>query len=301
MPTDHDNRANLAPQFPLKMLLVEDNAVDAELCLEFLSVAQFDLTADVVQTRQEFTARLQAETYDIVIADYNLGSWTGMDAFDILREEAVDTPFILLTAALGDQTAVECLKRGLADYVLKDRMERLPVAIYRVLEEKAALTERRRADRIMEDADVKFRALAECSRAAVFIEQGGQCSYVNRAAEIVTGFAQRELLAKGFWELIPESSRPSVYIHQILRPWSGDAPVRCQMPILTKSGDERWLDCTAKMIQNEGRLSVLIAAVPIPAPTQHRSRSEEPVHSELAENNSAGRPRRTLAFAATPA
>lgn len=301
MPTDREQRANLAPKFPLRLLLVEDNPVDAELCLEHLSVAQFELVADVVQTRQEFVARLQAETYDIVIADYKLGPWTGMDAFDVLREEAVETPFILLTAALGDQTAVECLKRGLADYVLKDRLERLPVAIYRVLEEKAALTERRRAERIMEDADVKFRALAECSRAAVFIEQGGQCSYVNRVAENVSGFSQRELLAKGFWELIPEASRPSVYIHQILRPWSGDAPVRCQMPILTKSGDERWLDCTAKMIQNEGRLSVLIAAVPIPRPSEHRSRSQESARGELSENLSAECPRRALALAATTA
>src|SRR5207245_11666873 len=73
---------------------------------------------------------------DIVLADYNLSGWTGMDALAFLREKGKDIPFILVTGALGEEMAVECVKKGVSDYIRKDRLARLPVAICRALEEK---------------------------------------------------------------------------------------------------------------------------------------------------------------------
>src|SRR5580704_8291185 len=143
MTNEQQGKASLAPRFPLSLLLVEDNPADAELCLEFLDRAQFDIRSDVVATAAEFTDRTSKMDYDIIVADYNLGRWTGMDALDLLHQQGHDVPFILLTTALGDQTAVECMQRGIADYVLKNRMDLLPVAIYRALEQKALRNERR--------------------------------------------------------------------------------------------------------------------------------------------------------------
>lgn len=299
MSTDQERLPSLAPKFPLKVLVVEDNPADAELCIEFLSVAQFEVTADIAQTPKEFLTSLQTASYDIILADYNLGRWTGMDAFDLLQKEGCDIPFILLTAGLGDQTAVECMKRGLADYVLKDRMERLPVAIYRALEEKGARNERRRIERAVEEAEGQFRALAECARAAVFVEQDGRCTYVNHAAEAITGFPQKQLLQMGLWELIPEPSRASVYVRQIHGPRHGELPIRCQAPIVTKFGAERWLDCTVKLIHKQGRFAILMTAVPIPRPAERAARSQEAACAEPAETFSLRRPRRELALAAT--
>ena len=89
MTNEREPKANLAPKFPLSVLLVEDNPADAELCLEFLSKAQFDIQFDLVTTAEQVIAQIRTTNYDIVLADYNLGSWTGMDVLNLLTKETV--------------------------------------------------------------------------------------------------------------------------------------------------------------------------------------------------------------------
>src|SRR6185295_6576316 len=83
---------------------------------------------------------------DLVLADYNLGQWRGTDALEIMREEGLDIPLILVSGALGDVTAVECIKQGVTDYVLKDSLGRLPMALRGALKDKSAREERKRAE-----------------------------------------------------------------------------------------------------------------------------------------------------------
>jgi signal transduction histidine kinase len=129
----------------LRALLVEDDSADAELVLLELRRSGFDLSWDWVQTPFEFRERLRAKCPDVVLADYNLGHWRGMETLDIMREEGLEVPLILVSGALGDVTAVECIKRGATDYVLKDSLARLPVSIYRALQEKRMLDEGKRS------------------------------------------------------------------------------------------------------------------------------------------------------------
>jgi len=120
----------------LSVLLLEDNSLDAELTLQELRNGGFNVSVDVAANPEEFTARLQSNQYHIVLADYNLPQWTGMEALQVLRSQNLDTPLILVTGSLGEETAVECLKQGATDYVLKDRISRLPSSVRRALEEK---------------------------------------------------------------------------------------------------------------------------------------------------------------------
>jgi len=294
MSTDHV-RASLAPQFPLRVLLVEDNPVDAELCIEFLSVAQFEVTADVVQDPTEFVSRIQNSTYDVIIADYAMGSWSGIDAFDLLQNEGLDIPFILLTAALGDTAAVDCIKRGLTDYVLKNRMERLPVAIYRALEQKAARNERRLAQREVQEVETKFRALAEISSDAIFVEQGGRCVYVNPAAASLTGFSERELVQMTFWKLIPESFRRDVYGRHRR---SGESAIHCQTKVATKSAGECWVDCRIKVLQIDGRLGSLITVLPMLKFAEQTEKAERPAPVHASKSCFSAKPGLELTIAA---
>jgi signal transduction histidine kinase len=127
-------------------LLVEDNLADSELVLRELRRGGFEVTCDVVQTADEFRQKLQTTTPDVVLADYNLGSWRGMEALEILRSAGLDIPLILVSGAMGDVTAVECIKQGATDYVLKDSLTRLPASVRRALEEKQVRKERRQAE-----------------------------------------------------------------------------------------------------------------------------------------------------------
>jgi len=146
---------------PLCVLLLEDWPADVELCLQELKKTEFEVTADVVQTREEFIQCLSAKTYDVILADYRLANWTGMEALRLLRERDKHIPFILVTGALGEELAVECIKRGVSDYVLKDRLARLPVAIRGALKEKALGNARAWMLEAFEESEARYRHFVE--------------------------------------------------------------------------------------------------------------------------------------------
>ena len=129
----------------LQVLLVEDDAADRELILRELGKGEFQITSEVVETAEEFRRRLKANPPDVILSDYNLGTWKGTEALEILQQEGVDIPLILVSGVLGDVTAVQCIKLGASDYVLKDRLARLPEAVRGALEEQKLRRERQQA------------------------------------------------------------------------------------------------------------------------------------------------------------
>ena len=108
----------------LRLLFVEDNPVDAELALMQLQKGGFEVTADIVQTADDFRSKLASGHYDIVLSDLGLPNWSGLDALEILKQTSLDIPFIMVTGTVGEETVAECLKLGATDYVLKDRPTR---------------------------------------------------------------------------------------------------------------------------------------------------------------------------------
>jgi len=153
--------AQEAQSGPLHFLLVEDSPVDVELVERGLRRAGFDFTFAVVQTPEDFTRELQATRPHVVLADYNLPHWRGMEALEIIARECLDVPLILVTGALGDMTAVDCIKDGATDYVLKGALTRLPIAIRRALQEKSLRDQRQRAE---DDLARKVEELARSNR-----------------------------------------------------------------------------------------------------------------------------------------
>jgi len=157
---------DLTPQTgQLRVLHVEDNQLDAELVAQALRKGGFSVSMVVVQAEAEFERQLPLHRPDVVIADYNLPQWKGMDALEVLRREGLEIPLILVSGALGDITAVECIKRGATDYVLKDGLARLPEAVRRALQEKRLLRLRRQAE------DDLARKVEELARSNADLEQ----------------------------------------------------------------------------------------------------------------------------------
>ena len=127
---------SLPPRRALRVLIVEDDAADAELAVSVLKRAGYPLAFDVIDSATDFEERLAHADYDAILCDHNLRTWTGMDALETLKRSGKDIPFLVLTAVLGDEAAVEYVKRGATDYLLKDRLERLTVALSRALTDK---------------------------------------------------------------------------------------------------------------------------------------------------------------------
>lgn len=121
---------------PLRVLFVEDQPADVELAQRALREHGFDVQSCAVQDAEQFLIEIRKGIYEIVLADYNLPQWNGMEVVSLLRREGLDVPVILVSGALGETRAVDCLKDGAADYVLKENLTRLPESVRQALREK---------------------------------------------------------------------------------------------------------------------------------------------------------------------
>jgi DNA-binding NtrC family response regulator len=118
-----------------RILILEDEAWDAELAQRLLTGAGLAFTAVVVDTRAAFTEQLTGFLPDVILSDYHLPGFSGEEALKISLEQRPDVPFVIWSGVLGDDAAVELIKQGATDYVLKDRPARLPSVIHRALAE----------------------------------------------------------------------------------------------------------------------------------------------------------------------
>jgi len=146
----------------LRVLLLEDSALDAELVTEALIDAGLPVAIERVVSADEFTRAVRDESWDLILADYLLPAFNGLNALGIAREMALATPFVFVSGALGEEVAVEALKRGATDYVLKDKLDRLPATVLRALAEARERGERKRAqDALQQMLDERTALLHE--------------------------------------------------------------------------------------------------------------------------------------------
>ncbi len=179
---------------PLRVLMLEDNSVDAELCCLQLRKAGFDLQADIVDTEQAFADKLQSCVYDLILSDYGIPTWSGVDAFRLLKHSGKTIPFILVTGSLGEEAAVDLIKEGVTDYILKDRLARLPSAVHRALQEKATYDERERAVQALRKSEARVRHLVESSIIGISIgDLDGRIIDANDAFLKLLGFTRGDL------------------------------------------------------------------------------------------------------------
>jgi PAS domain S-box-containing protein len=145
----------------LKVLCLEDSTQDVEIIRELLVDAGFDLTMDSTAREQEFASMLRTRKYDIILADFKL---PGFDAFAALRwakEIVPHVPFICVSGSIGEETAVEILKHGAVDYILKDRLAKLPSAIERALRGEKEKEAHQRAEETLQESERRLREAQE--------------------------------------------------------------------------------------------------------------------------------------------
>jgi PAS domain S-box-containing protein len=204
----------------LRILYIEDNPADVELCQRCLEKAGLHFRMDVVETREEFQERLAARSYDLILADYRLPGWNGMDAFHLLRQAQPETPFILVTGSLGEENAVEYLQEGVTDYVLKDRLSRLPVAVARALAEKQLKAERARG----EEAMARLAAIVESSDDAIIgADLEGRILSWNPAASRLFGPCAEEAVGRSVAAVVPAGLGPGNVDEVLAKVRGGDS------------------------------------------------------------------------------
>jgi two-component system, cell cycle sensor histidine kinase and response regulator CckA len=197
---------------PLHLMLIENSAADAELNLHELERAGFQCQPQIIATRAELLEHLGRFPFDIVLADYRLPGWTGMDAFSVMRQAGRDVPFILVTGFLGEEVAVECIKQGVTDYVLKEHLARLPIVVARALEERALRDARQLMVQALRQSEANSLFLFANNPLPmwVFDSDTMQIRQVNDAAVSHYGYERMEFLQMSATDLHPAEEVPKL-------------------------------------------------------------------------------------------
>ncbi len=187
----------------LRILMLEDDEADAELAVWHLRRAGLDFSSRWVAREEDFVAALVDFAPDLILADYSLPGFDGLAALRIAREKAPEVPFIFVTGVMGEEFAINTLRQGAADYVLKSHLSKLPPAVSRTLQEAEDRRMRRQAEQGLAESEERFRKVAESALDGLAIlDRDGNATFVNGAAERILGYSLAEVLGRNLHDLL---------------------------------------------------------------------------------------------------
>jgi len=188
----------------IELLMVEDSESDALLLLEELKRHKYTPICHRVQTEEEFTSALKSRAWDVVICDYVVPQFGGPEALKLFRQQGLDIPFIVVSGVFGEEKAVDMMRAGANDYILKSNLSRLVPALERELEAARERSRRRRAEGAMQYC----AAIVESSEDAIYgINLDSMIVSWNPAAERLFGFSAEEIMRQSIVSLFPLDKR----------------------------------------------------------------------------------------------
>lgn len=181
---------------PLRVLIVEDNPDDAEIMVLHLVQEGFQLDWQRVETEADFLSGLKSPP-DLILSDWRLPYFSGQRALELLIENNLEVPFVIVSGSIGEESAIDSLRAGAHDYVLKDRLARLGQAVRGALKEKQLLEERRQANRALRDSEEKYRSLYNSIRDAILVaDTNRNIIDCNPALTSLFGYTRDEILGQ---------------------------------------------------------------------------------------------------------
>ncbi len=248
-------------QKPIRILHLEDEQSDALLVSNTLKKAGFRFQCLLVDSKEKFLSALVDFDPDLILADHSLPSFNSFEALELLGKMKNKIPVILVTAAMTDEFAVSALKRGASDYILKDRLGRLPSAIKNVLQTQQFEKEKEGYLIRLHRNELKFRRLIENGAdALVILDPDGTLSYVTPSVKGVLGYTEKEALDLNIYEIIHECHRECVQeklkdcLAKPQKPFEGN-PVRARH----KDGTWRWLEVTLTCFMEDSAIVGIVA------------------------------------------
>lgn len=188
--------------------MVEDSEFDARLMINVLRGGGYDPAYRRVDTAQTMRAALAEQPWDIILADYNMPEFSAPEALKIVQELRLDIPFIIISGGIGEDIAVECMKAGAHDYLMKGNLARLTPAVERELREAEVRVAHREAEQLVRENELRYRLLWEtCPDAVILMDTNGYIQFANPAVETVFGYKPAELLGRNISLIQPAGLR----------------------------------------------------------------------------------------------
>jgi two-component system cell cycle response regulator len=193
---------------PIRILYMEDDPGLARLVQKRLSRAGYEV--DVAEDGEQGVTRYRGGEYAVLIVDHNMPGYSGLKVLEVLGETGGLPPTIMLTGTGSEETAVEAMKLGANDYVIKDAagtfLDLLPPVIERILKERRLVEERQLAEEALRESEARFRAVAQTAVDAIIsIDSQGQVTFWNRGAETMFGYNESDVLGRPLVMLLDEA------------------------------------------------------------------------------------------------
>ena len=241
----------------LHLLMIEDSESDANLIIRQLEKAGYAISLERLETPDDMKLALDKDDWEIIIADYQLPEFDAPSALTILQETGRDIPFIVVSGAIGEETAVAIMRAGACDYLMKDNLTRLAPAVKRELSEAQNRRKRKQAEDLLR---LQAEALNAAANAIVITNKDGTIEWVNPAFTSLTGFSPNETIGKNPRELVRSGRHDQAFYKQM---WdtilSGDV-WRGEMVNRRKNGQIYFEEMTiTPVVDSNGQICQFIA------------------------------------------
>lgn len=232
---------------PLRVLIIEDSEDDAALLERELRRGGYELVAKRVETAKAMSAELKRQDWDIIISDYVMPKFSGLEALSILKGAGFDLPFIIISGKIGEDTAVEAMRAGAHDYIMKDRLSRLIPAIQRELKEASIRRERMLAeDALREQAQI----IDQIHDSVVSADLEGRVTSWNRGAERLFGYSAKEALGKHISFVYPEDQHEFLQ-QEVIKPLKKKGEHEIEVRMRRKSGEDFYAHLSLSLLASK--------------------------------------------------
>ena len=187
--------------YAIRVLILEDNPHDAALMVDALRRAGIHPEWERVDNVADFTARV-ASGVDLILSDYDVPGINGLQALEVVRSRGLEIPFILISGSIGEDVAVEAMRKGADDYLLKDRMARLGHAVRQAIEKRRLYEEASRAEAAQRESERRFGdLLANVDLLSLMLDREARITYVNDCLLHLTGWRREEVVGGNWFEM----------------------------------------------------------------------------------------------------
>jgi PAS domain S-box-containing protein len=236
---------------PIRILVLEDWPDDAEMLVHELRSAGFDPAWRRIETEAEYLAHLDP-ALDVILADYSMPQLGALRALNLLKARGLDVPLIVVTGAISDEQVVECMKHGAADYLLKDRLARLGLAVRHALEERRLRAERRQSLIALRESEERYRDLVENANDIIYSHDlQGNYTSLNRAGERITGYTREEVLSMNFTQIVAPEYLETAR-EMMRRKMAGEKTTAYTVEIIAKDGRRIPVEVSTRLIFQNG-------------------------------------------------
>ena len=238
----------------LRILILEDVPTDAELIERELQKAEFALTSRWVDNRDDFLKELEDFSPDIVLSDYSMPHFNGMEALELVKERFPWIPLIIVTGSMNEEVAVECMKNSAADYVIKENMTRLGPAVHGAIQKQRIKQEKERAIEALKESEERYKGLFQGASEGILITDIKTKKFLNANPAFceLLGYTEEELIQLDISNIHPEEDLDHV-LHEFEAQAQGEKTLAQNIPCLRKDGTTIYTDIVTGPILMVGR------------------------------------------------